>query len=85
MSGFPCPSCGGHSVITDSRATALGDVPSVRRRRECEVCGARWTTWETRGQLGAIARAVEGAHEQLRRAQDVIKTLRTAAGEYDEQ
>lgn len=39
-----CPRCGGTETrVIDSRD--LDDV-SIRRRRECEVCGARFTTYE---------------------------------------
>lgn len=45
-----CPYCGlDEDRVIDSRAVREGRV--VRRRRECESCGARFTTyeaWETR-------------------------------------
>lgn len=37
-----CPVCGGVTRITDSR----GNVESVRRRRQCQECGHRFTTIE---------------------------------------
>ena len=40
-----CPFCShAESKVTDSRAGAAGDV--IRRRRECESCGRRFTTYE---------------------------------------
>ena len=40
-----CPSCAHQeSRVTDSRTSATGD--SIRRRRECEACGERFTTYE---------------------------------------
>ncbi len=40
-----CPFCANaDSKVTDSRAGAAGDV--IRRRRECEACGRRFTTYE---------------------------------------
>jgi hypothetical protein len=36
--------CGGDTFVTDSRA---GELNSIRRRRECETCAKRFTTWET--------------------------------------
>ena len=40
-----CPFCAHlDSKVTDSRAGTAGDV--IRRRRECEACGHRFTTYE---------------------------------------
>ena len=40
-----CPYCHtGDSRVTDSRELSGGD--SIRRRRECSVCGRRFTTYE---------------------------------------
>jgi len=40
-----CPFCAnGESRVTDTRASVQGDV--VRRRRECESCARRFTTYE---------------------------------------
>lgn len=40
-----CPFCGHlESKVTDSRAATEGDV--IRRRRECEKCERRFTTYE---------------------------------------
>ncbi len=41
-----CPFCGADDTkVIDSRLVAEGD--SVRRRRECQSCGERFTTFET--------------------------------------
>ena len=41
-----CPFCGADDTkVIDSRLVSEGD--SVRRRRECQVCGERFTTFET--------------------------------------
>jgi len=41
-----CPFCGADDTkVIDSRLVADGD--SVRRRRECQSCGDRYTTFET--------------------------------------
>jgi transcriptional repressor NrdR len=41
-----CPFCGADDTkVIDSRLVADGD--SVRRRRECQTCGERYTTFET--------------------------------------
>ena len=37
-----CPKCGGDSYIVDGRNKKYG----YRRRRECELCGFRWSTLE---------------------------------------
>ncbi len=38
-----CPKCGSdHSAVIDSR----GDEDAIRRRRECQECGVRFTTYE---------------------------------------
>ena len=43
MAGLVCPQCGyKKSFIKDSRPVADG----IRRRRECENCSHRWTTYE---------------------------------------
>ena len=40
-----CPFCGHlEDKVIDSRAAAIGDV--IRRRRECESCERRFTTYE---------------------------------------
>lgn len=41
-----CIYCGcEESKVVDSRSTV--ETNSIRRRRECQVCGKRWTTYET--------------------------------------
>lgn len=43
MAGLNCPKCGYEkSFVKDCRPFAAG----FRRRRECERCGTRWTTFE---------------------------------------
>ena len=43
MAMMECPHCGNDkSCVVDSRKCADG----IRRRRECENCGERWTTYE---------------------------------------
>jgi transcriptional repressor NrdR len=40
-----CPRCANQSdKVVDSRLTPTGDA--IRRRRECEACGHRYTTYE---------------------------------------
>lgn len=40
-----CPACGGDTAVIKSRLAGAGLV--MRRRRECSVCGERFTTRET--------------------------------------
>lgn len=43
MAGLNCPKCGCEkSYVKDCRTVADG----LRRRRECQQCGSRWTTYE---------------------------------------
>jgi len=43
MGGLVCPKCGHEkSDVVDCRPFAAG----FRRRRECQLCGHRWTTYE---------------------------------------
>lgn len=43
--GMRCPGCGGlRDKVVDSRQT--DDGTSIRRRRQCEICGRRFTTFE---------------------------------------
>ena len=43
QAGVQCPNCGSvNSAVYDSRGTTV----SIRRRRECKGCGARFTTYE---------------------------------------
>lgn len=46
MAGLNCEKCGCEkSMVVDSRPCNNG----IRRRRECEKCGSRWTTYEFTG------------------------------------
>lgn len=50
--GLCCPTCGGRTSVKDSRPVSSvatwpnGDAASIRRRRLCEACGFRITTYE---------------------------------------
>lgn len=59
----PCENCGlRQSRVVDTRGTISG---SVRRRRECLHCGARYTTYENRGK--DVHRLMERMQEAMRR------------------
>lgn len=49
-----CPTCNGQSFVFDSRPTAS----TTRRRRCCESCGYKWTTYETTQDIGVIVKDV---------------------------
>jgi transcriptional repressor NrdR len=61
-----CPFCGHEdSQVKDSRSTE--DGASIRRRRQCEACGARFTTFE-RIQLRELSvMKAEGGRESFDR------------------
>ena len=67
--GLRCPSCGASYVrqrVTDSRGRRAG---GVRRRRECESCGSRYTTVETiidAADLRSVGPWVEQHRERMR-------------------
>lgn len=64
-----CPVCGEDTKIVDSRTSRAGE--SIRRRRECLVCGHRFTTREvdaeTLERLERIARAAREVEMELRK------------------
>jgi transcriptional repressor NrdR len=54
-----CPACGGlRDKVVDSRQADDGD--SIRRRRECETCGRRFTTFERLEELPLQVRKRSG-------------------------
>ncbi len=61
-----CPYCGfPDSKVTDSRDTAGGDV--IRRRRECEKCQARFSTYERVELLNLTVEKRNGKEEEYKR------------------
>jgi transcriptional repressor NrdR len=61
-----CPQCQGSSRVLESRAAEAG--AAIRRRRECDGCGRRFTTYERleRGRL--FVRKRNGRREAFDRA-----------------
>jgi len=63
-----CPSCHApaDTVVTDSRANPAGTA--IRRRRECQTCHTRFTTYETIRDLDpeVAARQAKDLAAQLR-------------------
>jgi transcriptional repressor NrdR len=71
-----CPFCGHlESKVTDSRAGTAGDV--IRRRRECEGCTRRFTTYERVEEVLPLVVKKDGRREAFER-QKVLAGLRRA-------
>ncbi len=61
-----CPYCGhAETRVTDSRIISGGS--QVRRRRECEKCHARFSTYEQRELTHFFVKKKKGAREPYRR------------------
>jgi transcriptional repressor NrdR len=57
-----CPYCGhAESRVIDSRDSEGGEV--IRRRRECTVCGQRFTTYETAEAIPIMVEKRDGGSE----------------------
>lgn len=54
-----CPYCGGDSSVTETRVTADG----LRRRRVCNICKRRFTTYEKLGAPGLKVTKRDGSVE----------------------
>jgi transcriptional repressor NrdR len=71
-----CPFCAHlDSKVTDSRVAAAGDV--IRRRRECEECERRFTTYERVEEVLPLLVKKDGRREAFDR-QKVLAGLRRA-------
>jgi transcriptional repressor NrdR len=71
-----CPRCGDReSRVVDSRD--LEDQATVRRRRECAACGARFTTYERIEAARLIVTKRDGSREEFDRDK-VLAGLRKA-------
>src|SRR3954471_3088112 len=71
-----CPFCGHlDSKVTDSRAGTAGDV--IRRRRECETCQRRFTTYERVEEVLPLVVKKDGRREPFER-QKALAGLRRA-------
>lgn len=61
-----CPYCGHEeSGVIESRPTRNGEA--IRRRRECEACGKRFTTYEKVGNIDLEVRKRNGSKEEFER------------------
>ncbi|HSP22819.1 MAG TPA: transcriptional regulator NrdR [Planococcus sp. (in: firmicutes)] len=61
-----CPACQHNSTrVVDSRP--VDDNKSIRRRRECEACGYRYTTFEKVEEMPLIVVKKDGSREEFSR------------------
>jgi transcriptional repressor NrdR len=61
-----CPYCGfGQDRVIDSRESREAD--SIRRRRECEKCGRRFTTYERIDEIPYMVAKKDGRREKFER------------------
>ena len=61
-----CPKCGcQEDKVIDSRSSREG--ATIRRRRECEKCGYRFTTYEELEHEGLMVLKRDGRHEEFSR------------------
>jgi transcriptional repressor NrdR len=68
-----CPFCSHpDSRVVDSRASA--DGASIRRRRECELCQRRFTTYEQREEFQPLVIKKDGRRQEFKR-QKVLEGL----------
>ena len=71
-----CPFCGHEdSQVKDSRPTE--DGASIRRRRSCQECGARWTTFE-RVQLRELTVTKKGGKKEPFDREKLLRSLKLA-------
>ena len=62
-----CPACGDHdSRVVDSRD--LEDAATIRRRRECNACGTRFTTYERVEAARLVVLKRDGTRQEWDRA-----------------
>jgi transcriptional repressor NrdR len=61
-----CPFCGHvEDKVVDSREAKIGDT--IRRRRECEECGRRFTTYERIDEIPYMVIKKDGRREKFER------------------
>ena len=71
-----CPKCGCESLkVIDSRPSE--SIDAIRRRRECEGCGFRFTTYERREEMPLLVIKKDGHSEPFDR-QKLMRGLLTA-------
>ena len=71
-----CPKCGCENLkVVDSRPSE--SIDAIRRRRECEKCGYRFTTYERREEMLLVVIKKDGHKEPFDR-QKLMRGLLTA-------
>lgn len=71
-----CPKCGCENLkVIDSRPSE--SIDAIRRRRECEGCGFRFTTYERREEMPLLVIKKDGHSEPFDR-QKLMRGLLTA-------
>ena len=71
-----CPNCGyTESKVVDSRSS--DEETSIRRRRECVKCGARFTTYERLEEMPLVIEKSDGSSEPFDRGK-MLRSLLTA-------
>lgn len=71
-----CPFCAHEDTkVTDSRLSGEGDI--IRRRRECEICGKRFTTYERVEEMLPMVVKKDGRRESFDRLK-IINGLKRA-------
>ena len=72
-----CPKCGGSkSSVVDSRQAEDGNT--IRRRRECEECHYRFTTYERVEERTLVVVKKDGTREQFSRDKIFNGIIRSA-------
>ena len=70
-----CPYCGHvECKVTDSRP--IDDNTGIRRRRECQNCGGRFTTFETVETLPVVVVKKDGSRESFDRGKVLLGMMR---------
>ena len=70
-----CPFCNHlDDKVVDSRAAKIGDT--IRRRRECEKCGRRFTTYERIDEIPYMVVKKDGRREKFERQKVLAGLLR---------
>ncbi len=70
-----CPYCGyAECKVTDSRP--IDDNAGIRRRRECQGCGGRFTTFETVETLPVVVVKKDGSRESFDREKVLLGMMR---------
>jgi transcriptional regulator NrdR family protein len=76
LNSFPCPKCMGRMDVRDSRPTIYRSKQAVRRRRRCNKCGFRVTTFESIGSENDFADArLPKIIAAAREAKDAIEVM----------